>query len=73
MPICFAFFSPGDQNALRNILLYHLIQGVFIANGIEPGVTSILKTIQGGKLYLKMVSSYSSFLKRPLPLFIVIH
>ncbi|XP_032070543.1 periostin isoform X3 [Thamnophis elegans] len=45
-----------DQNALRNILLYHLIQGVFIANGIEPGVTSILKTIQGGKLYLKMIN-----------------
>ncbi|XP_026569083.1 periostin isoform X4 [Pseudonaja textilis] len=45
-----------DQNALRNILLYHLIQGVFIASGIEPGVTSILKTIQGGKLYLKMIN-----------------
>ncbi|XP_070597952.1 periostin isoform X4 [Erythrolamprus reginae] len=45
-----------DQNALRNILLYHLIQGAYIANGIEPGVTSILKTIQGGKLYLKMIN-----------------
>uniref|UniRef100_A0A0F7Z812 Periostin n=1 Tax=Crotalus adamanteus TaxID=8729 RepID=A0A0F7Z812_CROAD len=45
-----------DQNALRNILLYHLIRGVFIANGIEPGVTSILKTIQGSKLYLKMIN-----------------
>uniref|UniRef100_A0A663M859 Periostin n=1 Tax=Athene cunicularia TaxID=194338 RepID=A0A663M859_ATHCN len=42
-----------DKNALRNILLYHLIQGVFIGSGFEPGVTNILKTIQGGKLYLK--------------------
>ncbi|KAF7237534.1 Periostin [Varanus komodoensis] len=47
----------GDQNALRNILLYHLIRGVFIGNGFEPGVTNILKTIQGGKLYLKLVNN----------------
>ncbi|XP_044308407.1 periostin [Varanus komodoensis] len=46
-----------DQNALRNILLYHLIRGVFIGNGFEPGVTNILKTIQGGKLYLKLVNN----------------
>nr|XP_060619427.1 periostin isoform X3 [Anolis sagrei ordinatus] len=45
-----------DQNALRNILLYHLTQGVFIGSGFEPGVTNILKTIQGGKLYLKVVN-----------------
>ncbi|KAM6474913.1 periostin isoform 2-T2 [Liasis olivaceus] len=45
-----------DQNALRNILLYHLTRGILIASGIEPGVTNILKTIQGGKLYLKMVN-----------------
>ncbi|NXK24100.1 POSTN protein, partial [Arenaria interpres] len=45
-----------DKNALRNILLYHLIQGVFIGSGFEPGVTNILKTIQGGKLYLKIVN-----------------
>ncbi|XP_007438603.1 periostin isoform X1 [Python bivittatus] len=45
-----------DQNALRNILLYHLTRGIIIASGIEPGVTNILKTIQGGKLYLKMVN-----------------
>ncbi|XP_074717115.1 periostin isoform X6 [Strix uralensis] len=45
-----------DKNALRNILLYHLIQGVFIGSGFEPGVTNILKTIQGGKLYLKTVN-----------------
>ncbi|NXW07816.1 POSTN protein, partial [Fregetta grallaria] len=46
----------GDKNALRNILLYHLTQGVFIGSGFEPGVTNILKTIQGGKLYLKTVN-----------------
>uniref|UniRef100_A0A8C0BIY5 Periostin n=1 Tax=Buteo japonicus TaxID=224669 RepID=A0A8C0BIY5_9AVES len=45
-----------DKNALRNILLYHLTQGVFIGSGFEPGVTNILKTIQGGKLYLKTVN-----------------
>ncbi|XP_020669130.3 periostin isoform X5 [Pogona vitticeps] len=46
----------NDQNALRNILLYHLTRGVFIGNGFEPGVTNILKTIQGGKLYLKVIN-----------------
>ncbi|CAI5796403.1 periostin isoform X4 [Podarcis lilfordi] len=45
-----------DQNALRNILLYHLTRGVFIGSGFEPRVTNILKTIQGGKLYLKVVN-----------------
>ncbi|XP_053153609.1 periostin isoform X3 [Hemicordylus capensis] len=45
-----------DPNALRNILLYHLTRGVFLGSGFEPGVTNILKTIQGGKLYLKMVN-----------------
>ncbi|NXQ99212.1 POSTN protein, partial [Sagittarius serpentarius] len=45
-----------DKNALRNILLYHLAQEVFIGSGFEPGVTNILKTIQGGKLYLKTVN-----------------
>lgn len=55
--ICIPYFSfqIGDKNALRNILLYHLTQGVFIGSGFEPGVTNILKTIQGGKLYLKTV------------------
>ncbi|XP_066471015.1 periostin isoform X2 [Tiliqua scincoides] len=45
-----------NPNALRNILLYHLTRGVFIGSGFEPGVTNILKTIQGGKLYLKVVN-----------------
>ncbi|XP_060092750.1 periostin isoform X4 [Heteronotia binoei] len=46
----------SDTNALRNILLYHLTHGVFIGSGFEPGVTNILKSIQGGKLYLKVVN-----------------
>uniref|UniRef100_A0A8D0HNL8 Periostin n=1 Tax=Sphenodon punctatus TaxID=8508 RepID=A0A8D0HNL8_SPHPU len=45
-----------DKNALRNILLYHFTHGVFIASGFEPRVTNVLKTIQGGKLYLKTVN-----------------
>ncbi|XP_025065576.1 periostin isoform X2 [Alligator sinensis] len=45
-----------DKNALRNIILYHLTQGIFIGSGFEPGVTNILKTIQGSKLYLKTVN-----------------
>lgn len=58
--ICIPYFSfqIGDKNALRNILLYHLTQGVFIGSGFEPGVTNILKTIQGGKLYLKTVKCW---------------
>ncbi|XP_054858413.1 periostin isoform X6 [Eublepharis macularius] len=46
----------SDINALRSILLYHLTRGVFIGSGFEPGVTNILKTIQGGKLYVKVVN-----------------
>ncbi|XP_048358506.1 periostin isoform X3 [Sphaerodactylus townsendi] len=46
----------SDTKALKNILLYHLIRGVYIGNGFEPGVTNILKSIQGGKLYLKVVN-----------------
>uniref|UniRef100_A0A8C8SJL7 Periostin n=1 Tax=Pelusios castaneus TaxID=367368 RepID=A0A8C8SJL7_9SAUR len=45
-----------DKNALRNILLYHLTKGIYIGNGFEPGVTNILKPIQGSKLYLKTVN-----------------
>ncbi|XP_077202362.1 periostin isoform X2 [Paroedura picta] len=46
----------SDANALKNILLYHLTHGVFIGSGFEPGVTNILRSIQGGKLYLKVVN-----------------
>ncbi|XP_043360375.1 periostin isoform X2 [Dermochelys coriacea] len=45
-----------DKNALRNILLYHLTKGIYIGSGFEPGVTNILKTIQGSKLFLKTVN-----------------
>lgn len=47
---------PGDKNALQNIVLYHLTPGVFIGKGFEPGVTNILKTSQGSKIYVKGVS-----------------
>ena len=53
----YIFFPPGDKNALQNIILYHLTPGVFIGKGFEPGVTNILKTTQGSKIYLKGVSS----------------
>ncbi|XP_053871228.1 periostin isoform X11 [Malaclemys terrapin pileata] len=45
-----------DKNALRTILLYHLTKGIYIGSGFEPGVTNILKTIQGSKLHLKTVN-----------------
>ncbi|XP_067419132.1 periostin isoform X2 [Emydura macquarii macquarii] len=45
-----------DKNALKNILLYHLTKGIYIGSGFEPGVTNILKPIQGSKLYLKIVN-----------------
>ncbi|KAM6180232.1 periostin isoform 11-T11 [Erethizon dorsatum] len=46
----------GDKNALQNIILYHLTPGVFIGKGFEPGVTNILKTSQGSKIYVKGVN-----------------
>ncbi|KAM9172785.1 periostin isoform 3-T3 [Pangshura tecta] len=46
----------SDKNALRTILLYHLTKGIYIGSGFEPGVTNILKTIQGSKLFLKTVN-----------------
>nr|XP_033806257.1 periostin isoform X2 [Geotrypetes seraphini]XP_033806258.1 periostin isoform X2 [Geotrypetes seraphini] len=45
-----------DKTALQNILLYHLTRGVFIGDGFEPGVTNILKSIQGNKLMVKIVN-----------------
>lgn len=46
----------GDKNALQNIILYHLTPGVYIGKGFEPGVTNILKTTQGSKIYVKGVN-----------------
>ncbi|XP_053564396.1 periostin isoform X5 [Bombina bombina] len=45
-----------DKVALQNILLYHLAQGVFIGGGFEPGVTNILKSLQGSKIMVKSVN-----------------
>uniref|UniRef100_A0A8C5LUI3 Periostin n=1 Tax=Leptobrachium leishanense TaxID=445787 RepID=A0A8C5LUI3_9ANUR len=41
-----------DKVALQNILLYHLAPGVFIGDGFEPGVTNILKSLQGNKIMI---------------------
>ncbi|XP_074073349.1 periostin isoform X11 [Macrotis lagotis] len=46
-----------DKNALQNIVLYHLTPGIFIGKGFEPGVTNILKTTQGSKIFLKGVNN----------------
>ncbi|KAM8976023.1 periostin [Pelodytes ibericus] len=46
-----------DKVALQNILLYHLAPGVFIGGGFEPGVTNILKSLQGSKLMVKAVNN----------------
>ncbi|XP_053312315.1 periostin [Spea bombifrons] len=45
-----------DKVALQNILLYHLAPGVFIGGGFEPGVTNILKSLQGSKIMVKAVN-----------------
>uniref|UniRef100_A0A6Q2X2Z3 Periostin, osteoblast specific factor a n=1 Tax=Esox lucius TaxID=8010 RepID=A0A6Q2X2Z3_ESOLU len=45
----------SDVNALRTILLYHFSNGVFINQGLEGGVTNLLKTIQGHNLQLLSV------------------
>uniref|UniRef100_A0AAX7TB97 Periostin, osteoblast specific factor b n=1 Tax=Astatotilapia calliptera TaxID=8154 RepID=A0AAX7TB97_ASTCA len=39
-----------DINALRTILLYHINNGIFIGGGLEPGVTNLLKSLQGSNL-----------------------
>lgn len=61
MLIFIIVFFPGDKNALQNIILYHLTPGVFIGKGFEPGVTNILKTTQGSKIYVKGVSFKDDF------------
>ncbi|KAM4796546.1 periostin isoform 3-T3 [Rhinophrynus dorsalis] len=45
-----------DKVALQNILLYHLVPGVFIGDGFEPGVTNILLSLQGSKLMVKSIN-----------------
>ncbi|TKS80790.1 Periostin [Collichthys lucidus] len=39
-----------DVNALRNILLFHINNGIFIGGGLESGVTNLLKSLQGSNL-----------------------
>ncbi|XP_041116219.1 periostin-like isoform X2 [Polyodon spathula] len=47
----------SDPNALRTILLYHLSNGIFIGDGMEGGVTNLLKSIQGSNLMVKQVNN----------------
>ncbi|XP_072333156.1 periostin, osteoblast specific factor b isoform X2 [Scyliorhinus torazame] len=46
-----------DKNALRHILLYHLLKGVYVGGGIEYGVTNILKSFQGSRVMVKLVNN----------------
>ncbi|XP_066438683.1 periostin isoform X2 [Eleutherodactylus coqui] len=45
-----------DKVALQNILLYHLAPGIFIGGGFEPGVTNIVKSLQGANVMIKLVN-----------------
>ncbi|XP_067842006.1 periostin-like isoform X2 [Heptranchias perlo] len=47
----------SDKNALRHILLYHLLKGVYIGGGIEYGVTNVLKSYQGSRVMIKLVNN----------------
>ncbi|XP_019114950.2 periostin, osteoblast specific factor b isoform X3 [Larimichthys crocea] len=40
----------SDVNALRNILLFHINNGIFIGGGLESGVTNLLRSLQGSNL-----------------------
>uniref|UniRef100_A0A318D0L9 FAS1 domain-containing protein n=1 Tax=Kangiella spongicola TaxID=796379 RepID=A0A318D0L9_9GAMM len=46
-----------DKNALRHILLYHLLKGVYIGGGIENGVTNVLKSFQGSRVMIKLLNN----------------
>ncbi|XP_047235067.1 periostin-like [Girardinichthys multiradiatus] len=43
----------SDLNALRNILLYHFSEGIFINGGLQAKVTNLLKSLQGKDLQVK--------------------
>ncbi|XP_037543909.1 periostin [Nematolebias whitei] len=47
----------SDPNFLRNILLYHFSDGIFINGGLERGVTNLLKSLQGSNLQVKSVNN----------------
>ncbi|MEQ2258270.1 hypothetical protein XENORESO_013997, partial [Xenotaenia resolanae] len=42
-----------DLNTLRNILLYHFSEGIFINGGLQAKVTNLLKSLQGKDLQVK--------------------
>ncbi|XP_006796647.1 periostin, osteoblast specific factor b isoform X2 [Neolamprologus brichardi] len=46
-----------DINALRTILLYHINNGIFIGGGLEPGVTNLLKSLQGSNLKILVANN----------------
>nr|DBA32587.1 TPA: hypothetical protein GDO54_000369 [Pyxicephalus adspersus] len=46
----------SNKVALQNILLYHLAPGVFIGGGFEPGVTNIVKSLQGNNIMFKLIN-----------------
>ncbi|XP_063060955.1 periostin, osteoblast specific factor b [Engraulis encrasicolus] len=46
-----------DQNALRALLLYHFSGGVFIAGGLETGVTNLFKSLQGSNLNVRVINN----------------
>ncbi|XP_018409748.1 PREDICTED: periostin [Nanorana parkeri] len=46
----------SNKVGLQNILLYHLAPGVFIGGGFEPGVTNIVKSLQGGNIMFKLIN-----------------
>uniref|UniRef100_A0A8C7Y6K5 Periostin, osteoblast specific factor a n=1 Tax=Oryzias sinensis TaxID=183150 RepID=A0A8C7Y6K5_9TELE len=52
---CSVLTLTGDVTALKNILLYHISNGIFISGGLERGVTNMLKTMQGLNLPVKFV------------------
>ncbi|XP_037534216.1 periostin, osteoblast specific factor b [Nematolebias whitei] len=43
----------SDANALRHILLYHFSNGIVIGEGLESGVTNLLKSLQGSNIKVK--------------------
>ncbi|XP_043548037.1 periostin-like isoform X1 [Chiloscyllium plagiosum] len=47
----------SDKNALRHILLYHLLKGIYVGGGIEYGVTNVLKSYQGSRLMVKLANN----------------
>ncbi|XP_026232200.1 periostin, osteoblast specific factor b [Anabas testudineus] len=47
----------SDVQALRNILLYHITNGIFIGDGMEPRVTNLFKSIQGTNLKVTLANN----------------